>query len=98
MPVSDAVLCVYLQWQSLTVDPKQLCLTPVRRKLPITPALLMRMRLCADIDWSTPLRVVVWGTMLIAFFCLLRKDSFTVKKRTLSIHADTSAAETWFFG
>jgi hypothetical protein len=117
MPVSDAVLCVYLQWQSLTVDPKnlktklsaiwylherlgyvwippserfmihrclvglkRLCLTPVRRKLPITPALLMRMRLCADIDWSTPLIVVVWGAMLIAFFCLLRKDSFTVNK------------------
>jgi hypothetical protein len=117
MPVSDAVLCVYLQWQSLTVDPKnlktklsairylherlgyvwippserfmvhrclmglkRLCLTPVRRKLPITPALLMRMRLCTDIDWSTPLMDVVWGAMLIAFFCFLRKDNFTVNK------------------
>jgi hypothetical protein len=117
MPVSDAVLCLYLQWQSLTVDPKnlktklsairylherlgyawvppserfmvhrcimglkRLCLTPVRRKLPITPALLMRMRLCPDIDWSTPIMVVVWGAMLIAFFCFLRKDNFTVDK------------------
>ena len=93
LPASDAVLCLYLQWQSLTVDPKnlktklsairylherlgyvwvppserfmvhrcimglkRLCLTPVKRKLPITPALLMRMRKCPDIDWSEPER------------------------------------------
>ena len=117
LPVSDSVLCLYLQWQSLTVDPKnlktklsairylherlgyawvppserfmvhrcvmglkRLCLTPVRRKLPITPALLMRMRLCPGIDWSTPVMVVVRGAMLIAFFCFLRKDNFTVDK------------------
>ena len=117
LPVSDVVLCLYLQWQSLTVDPKnlktklsairylherlgyvwippserfmvhrcimglkRLCLTPVRRKLPITPALLIRMRLCPDIDWSTPVMIVVWGAMLIAFFCFLRKDNFTVGK------------------
>jgi hypothetical protein len=117
LPVSDAVLCLYLQWQSLTVDPKnlktklsairylhermgyvwippserfmvhrcmmglkRLCLTPTKRKLPITPALLMRMRLCPDIDWSTPVMVVIWGAMLIAFFCFLRKDNFTVEK------------------
>jgi hypothetical protein len=117
MPVSDTVLCLYLLWQSLTVDPKnlktklsairylherlgyvwippserfmvhrcimglkRLCLTPVRRKLPITPALLIRMRLCPYIDWSTPVMIVVWGAMLIAFFCFLRKDNFTVDK------------------
>ena len=28
---------------------KRLCLTPVRRKLPITPALLIRMRMCSTI-------------------------------------------------
>jgi hypothetical protein len=117
LPASDTVLCLYLQCQSLTVDPKnlktklsairylherlgyvwvppserfmvhrcimglkRLCLTPVRRKLPITPALLIRTRLCPDIDWSTPVMVVVWGAMLIAFFCFLRKDNFTVDK------------------
>ena len=117
LPATDAMLCLYLQWQSLTVDPKnlktklsairylherlgyvwippserfmvhrcimglkRLCLTPVNRKLPITPALLIRMRLCRGIDWSTPTMVVVWGAMLIAFFCFLRKDNFTVDK------------------
>jgi len=117
LPASDTVLCLYLQWQSLTVDPKnlktklsairylherlgyvwvppserfmvhrcimglkRLCLTPVKRKLPITPALLMRMRKCPDIDWSEPVMVVIWGAMLIAFFCFLRKDNFTVDK------------------
>ena len=59
---------------------KRLCLTPVKRKLPITPALLMRMRMCPNIDWSTPIIVVVLGTMLIAFLCFLRKDNFTVNK------------------
>ena len=118
LPASDTVLCLYLQWQSLTVDPKKnlktklsairhlherlgymwippserfvvhrciiglkrLCLTPVKRKLPITPALLMRMRTCPGIDWSTPIIVVVWGAMLIAFFCFLQKDNFKVYK------------------
>jgi hypothetical protein len=117
LPASDTVLCLYLQWKSLTVDPKKLktklfairylherlgyvwvppserfmvhrciiglkrlCLTPIRRKLPITLALLIRMRLCPDIDWSTPVMVVVWGAMLIAFFCFLWKDNFTVDK------------------
>jgi hypothetical protein len=117
LPASDTVLCLYLQWQPLTVDPKnlktklsairylherlgyvwipppeifmvhrcimglkRLCLTPVKRKLPITPALLMRMRMCPNIDWSTPIMVAVWGAMLIAFFCFLRKDNFTVNK------------------
>jgi hypothetical protein len=32
---------------------------PVKRKLPITPALLMRIRMCPNIDWSTPIIVVV---------------------------------------
>jgi len=59
---------------------KRLCLTPVKRKLPITPALLMRMRNCPGIDWSEPVMVVIWGAMLIAFFCFLRKDNFTVDK------------------
>ena len=59
---------------------KRLCLTPAKRKLPITPTLLMRMRLCPGIDWSTPIMVVVWGAMLVAFFCFLRKDNFTVNK------------------
>ena len=100
LPASDSLLCLYLQWQSLTVDPKnlktklsairylherlgyvwtppserfmvhrcimglkRLCLTPVKRKLPITPALLMRMRMCPTIDWSTPTMVVMWGAM-----------------------------------
>jgi len=89
MPVSNTVLCLYLQWQSLTAYPgyletklsaicylherllgfacvlpseqfivhwcimgcKRLCLTPVRRKLPVTLELHVRMRLCLDIDW-----------------------------------------------
>lgn len=59
---------------------KRLCVRPVRRKLPITPALLLRMRRCVTIDWAHPAMVVVWAAMLVAFFCFLRKDNFTVKK------------------
>ena len=118
MPVSDDVLCAYLQWQSLTVNPKnlktklsairylherlgyawvpvaerfkvhrclmglrRLCLAPTKRKLPITPALLLRMRRCRAIDWTTPTMVVIWGAMLIAFFCFLRKDNFTAVQK-----------------
>jgi len=117
LPVSDELLCQYLQWKSLTVDPKnlktslsavrflherlghvwvpvidrfkvhrclmglkRLCCTPVQQKLPITPALLVRMRLCDTIDWTHPFMVVIWAAMLVAFFCFLRKDNFTVQK------------------
>jgi len=59
---------------------KRLCVTPVRRKLPITPGLLLRMRRCPTIDWEHPAMIVVWAAMLVAFFCFLRKDNFTVKK------------------
>ena len=40
----------------------------------------MRMRMCPNIDSSTPIIVVVWGAMLIAFSCFLRKGNFTVNK------------------
>ena len=117
MPASDQLLCEYLVWKSLTVDPKnlkthlsgvrhlherlgfewrpvptrfavhrclmglkRLCVTPVKRKLPITPGLLLRMRQCRTIDWGHPAMVVVWAAMLVAFFCFLRKDNFTVQK------------------
>jgi hypothetical protein len=117
LPVSDHLLCRYLQWKSLTVDPKSLktslsavrylherlghgwvpiterfkvhrclmglkrrCCTPVKRKMAITPALLVQMRLCETIDWTHPWMVVMWGAMLMAFFCFLRKDNFTVQK------------------
>ena len=118
LPVSDGLLCMYLQWRSLTVDPKnlktglsavrylherlghtwvpvvdrfmvhrclmglkRLCCTPVQQKLPITPALLARMRRCETIDWTHPLMVVMWAAMLSAFYCFLRKDNFTVDKQ-----------------
>jgi hypothetical protein len=118
LPVSDGLLCQYLWWRSLTVDPKNLktglsairflherlghvwvpvvdrfkvhrclmglkrsCCTPVKQKLPITPALLVAMRKCETIDWEDPWMVVVWAAMLVAFFCFLRKDNFTVKKK-----------------
>jgi hypothetical protein len=117
LPVSDDLLCDYLWWRSLTVDPKSLktglsavrylherlgyvwipvidrfkvhrclmglkrqCCTPVRQKLPITPALLVAMWRCETIDWEHPWMVVVWAAMLVAFFCFLRKDNFTVNK------------------
>ena len=88
MPASDQLICEFLVWKSLTVDPKNLkthlaglrhfherlgfewrpvamrfpvhrclkglkrmCVTPVPRKLPITPGLLLRMRRCPTIDW-----------------------------------------------
>jgi hypothetical protein len=59
---------------------KRLCCTPVQQKLPITPALLVRMRQCDTIHWTHPLMVVMWAAMLVAFFCFLRKDNFTVQK------------------
>jgi hypothetical protein len=118
MPVSDELLALYLQWRSLTVDPKnlktglsavrflherlgytwkpvierfrvhrclmglkRLCCTPVQQKLPITPAILARMRRCQTINWENPYMVVIWAAMLVAFFCFLRKDNFTVQKK-----------------
>ena len=118
LPVSDELLSLYLQWRSLTVDPKnlksklstirylherlgytwrpvterfrvhrclmglkRLCCTPVQHTLPITPAILARMRRCKTINWENPYMVVIWAAMLVAFFCFLRKDNFTVQKR-----------------
>jgi hypothetical protein len=59
---------------------KRLCCTPVQQKLPITPALLVKLRLCDTIDWTHPVMVIMWAAMLVAFFCFLRKDNFTVHK------------------
>jgi len=117
LPVSDNLLCQYLWWRSLTVDPKSLktglsavrylherlgytwipvvdrfkvhrclmglkrqCCTPAQQKLPITPAILLAMRRNTNIDWEHPLMIVIWAAMLVAFFCFLRKDNFTVNK------------------
>ena len=117
LPASDELLCEYLAWQALTVDPKNLkgrlsairhlhlrmglqwvpvseryrvdrCLTGLmrlcpraaKRKLPITPQLLIRMRQCPLIPWADPRMKVVWAAMLTAFFCFLRKDNFTAAK------------------
>lgn len=52
----------------------------VRRKLPITPDLLRRMRVCPGLDWKDPRMVVVWAVMLLAFFTMSRKDNFSVDK------------------
>ena len=108
LPVNDVLLCHYLQWKSLTVDPKslktslsavrflherlgyvwvpiidrfkvhrclmglkRLCCTPVQQKLPITPALLVKLRLCDTIDWTHPVMVIMWAAMPVAFFCFL---------------------------
>ena len=98
LPASDELLCEYLAWQALTVDPKNLkgrlsairhlhlrmglqwvpvseryrvdrCLTGLmrlcpraaKRKLPITPQLLIRMRQCPLIPWADPRMKVVCG-------------------------------------
>eukprot|EP00959_Pyramimonas_sp_CCMP1952_P022232 467545-Pyramimonas_sp.AAC.1 len=52
----------------------------LRKKLPITPQLLVRMRRCRQIDWADPRMVVVWAVMLLAFFTMSRKDNFTGEK------------------
>jgi len=104
LPVSNELLCLYLQWRSLTVDPKKLktglstihylherlghvwvpvvdrfvvhrclmglkrlCCTPVKQKLPITPALLAKMRRCKSINWEHPTMVIVWAAMFYCF-------------------------------
>ena len=54
--------------------------SPLKRKLPITPELLVRMRLCDGIAWEDPRMVVVWAAMLVAFFTMSRKDNVSVEK------------------
>jgi hypothetical protein len=126
-PASDTVLCLYLQWQSLTVDPKNIKtkLSAIRylherlscyvwvppserfmdhRIIGCIGCIMGLKRLCLTDSGETqalyhtgtahshetvprhrlvhrPVMVVMcWGAMLIAFFCFLRKDNFTVDK------------------
>ena len=119
LPVSDELLSLYLQWRSLTVDPKnlnsglsavrylherlgyswrsvterfrvhrclmglkRLCCTPVQQKLPITPAILTRMRRCKAIDWAHPWMVVIWAAMLVAFSASFGKTTSLSRRGT----------------
>jgi len=52
----------------------------LRKKLPVTPELLVCMRKCPRINWEDPRMVVVWAVFLLAFFTISRKDNFTVEK------------------
>jgi len=47
---------------------RRLVSTQVCRKLPITPELSIRMRMCTDNGWGDPRMEVVWAVMLSTFF------------------------------
>ena len=51
-----------------------------KRKLPITPELLSRMRACPRLGWGDPRMKVVWAAFLLAFFTMSRKDNLAVDK------------------
>jgi integrase len=53
---------------------------PRKRKLAMTPELLVRMRRCRKNRWCDPRMKVVWAAMLLAFFTISRKDNFSVDK------------------
>jgi len=59
---------------------RRLVSTQVCRKLPITPELSIRMRMCTDNGWGDPRMEVVWAVMLSTFFMMSRKDNFSVEK------------------
>ena len=72
---------------------RRLVNTQVCRKLPITPKLLVKMRLCASIEWGDPRMVVLWAVMLLAFFTMSRKAT-TLRGKDRRIQR-ASALDAW---
>ena len=65
-----------------------------KRKLPITPELLSRMRACPRLSWGDPRMKVVWVAFLLAFFTMSRKDNLRLWTRwTPSTRGCTSRVE-----